>query len=105
MCMLMQKDHTHTLKILLSLSTIGGLWKHQNNPVCSLSARVFRMLKFDTIIVTIQRKKKMVAKVPCTILLGMAPLILIQAFIERCMPSPQCLSPMSVHVDRIVSDS
>ena len=35
---------------------VGGLWKHQNNPACTKSARVFRMLKLDIIS---EKKKKM----------------------------------------------
>ena len=48
----MQKDHIHMLKILQSMSEFGGLWKHQNNPACTKSVRVFSV-KLDTI-----RKKK-----------------------------------------------
>ena len=44
----MQKDHIRTLKILLTISEFGGLWKHRNNPV-------FRLLKLDTIL---KKKKK-----------------------------------------------
>ena len=36
------------------MSEFGGLWTHQNNPACTRSVRVFRMLKLDTI----QKKKK-----------------------------------------------
>ena len=38
------KDHIHMLKILSTLSELGGLWKHQNNPACTKSVRVIRML-------------------------------------------------------------
>ena len=48
MCIGTQKDHVCTLKILLSMLEFGGLWKHQNNPACIKSVRVF-VLKVDTI--------------------------------------------------------
>ena len=54
MCIHMQKDHTRTLKILWSMSEFGELRKHPNNPACTQSVRVFRMLKLDTI----EKKKK-----------------------------------------------
>ena len=40
----MSKDHIHKLKILSTLSEFGGLRKHQNNPACTKSVRVIRML-------------------------------------------------------------
>ena len=36
------------------MSEFGGLWKQQNNSACTKLARVFKMLKLDTI----QKKKK-----------------------------------------------
>ena len=36
----------------------GGLWKHQNNPACTKSARVFIMLKFGTIRKKRKKRKK-----------------------------------------------
>ena len=36
----------------------GGLWKHQNNPACTKSVRVFIMLKLDTIRKKKKKKKK-----------------------------------------------
>ena len=53
-CIRMQKDYIRMLKILQSMSEFGGLWKHPNNPACTKSVRVFRLLKLDTI----QKKKK-----------------------------------------------
>ena len=47
LCIRLLKDHTRTLKILESMSEFGGLWKHQNNPACAESVRVFGMLKLD----------------------------------------------------------
>ena len=35
------------------MSEFGGLWKHQSNPPCTKSVRVFKMLKLDTV-----RKKR-----------------------------------------------
>ena len=37
------------VKILWSVSEFGGLWKHQDNPACTKSVRVFRLLKLDAI--------------------------------------------------------
>ena len=31
------------------MSEFKGLWKHQNNPVCTKSVRVFRVLELDII--------------------------------------------------------
>ena len=42
------------LKILLSISEFGGLWKHPNTPACTSSVKVFNLLRLDTI-----QKKKM----------------------------------------------
>ena len=47
MCTRMQNDHTRTLKILKSMSEFDGVCKHQNNPACIKSVRVFKMLKMD----------------------------------------------------------
>ena len=47
------KDHLHTFKTLWSVSEFGGLRKHENNPACTKSVRVFRAFKLDTL-----RKKK-----------------------------------------------
>ena len=35
MCIHMQKEHIRMLKILLSMSEFGGLWKQQNNSACT----------------------------------------------------------------------
>ena len=53
----MQKDHIRTLKILQPMSEFGGLWKHSNNPTCTKSVRVFRVLKLN-IIWKKEKKKK-----------------------------------------------
>ena len=49
---------TGTSKILESLSELSGLRKHQNNPACSKSVRVLKMLKLDTV----QKKKQKIKK-------------------------------------------
>ena len=36
-----------TIKILWSMSEFDGLWKHQNNPACTKSVRLFRVLKME----------------------------------------------------------
>ena len=41
--------HMCTLKILWSMSECSGLWKHQSNPACTESVRVFRVLKLDAV--------------------------------------------------------
>ena len=49
MCIRMPNDHMRSLKALQSMSEFGGLWQHQNNPACTNSVIVFRLLKLDTI--------------------------------------------------------
>ena len=39
MCIWMQINRVHSLKILQSISEFGGLWKHQNNPACTQSVK------------------------------------------------------------------
>ena len=41
---MLKMTHTRTL----SMSEFGGLWKHQNDPACTKSVRVFIMLMLDT---------------------------------------------------------
>lgn len=47
-CIHMQNDHTNTLNILLSLTVLGWLRKHQNNHQ-KLSVRIPEALKLDAI--------------------------------------------------------
>ena len=49
MCIRMPNDHMRSLKALQSMSELGGLWQHQNNPACTNSVTVFRLLKLDTL--------------------------------------------------------
>ena len=56
-CVRVQKDPTCSLKILWSMSECGGLGKHQNNPACTQSVRVFKVLRF-TQTVSLRKKKK-----------------------------------------------
>ena len=44
-------SHTHVEDpvVHVHLSEFGGLWKHQINPACAKSVRLFIMLKLDTI--------------------------------------------------------
>ena len=44
-CIHSQKDPIRVLKILQSVSEFGGLRKHQNQPACTKSVKVFKMLK------------------------------------------------------------
>ena len=41
-----EKSKTH-VKDLQSMSLLGGLWEHQNNPACTNCVRVFKLLKLD----------------------------------------------------------
>ena len=49
------------LKILLSISEFGGLWKHPNTPACTKTSnrvKVFNLLRLDII----QKKRMMMRK-------------------------------------------
>ena len=43
-----ERLHTH-VKILQSMPGCNGLWKHSNNPACSIAVTVFKMVEFNTI--------------------------------------------------------
>ena len=55
----LKKEHIHMLKTLQCMSEFSGLWIDQNNPACTKSVRVFRVLKLDTI------QKNKIFQFPC----------------------------------------